>query len=62
MDNFYQNLSSQYITEKCDCDKMTALYNKVYVQGSELDKKLVTLSEAYVANNHLFIKGQDLGI
>ncbi len=57
MDNFYQNLSSQHITEKCNCDRMTAPYNKVYVRGSELDKKLVTLSEAYVVNNHLFIKG-----
>ncbi len=61
IDNFYQNLSSQYTTGKYNYDQMIALYNKIYIQDSKLDGKPITLSEAYVTNNHLFIKDQDFG-
>ncbi|WP_264336309.1 MULTISPECIES: ankyrin repeat domain-containing protein [unclassified Wolbachia] len=62
IDNFYQNLSSQYTAGKYNYNQMIALYNKVYVQDSNLDGKPITLSEAYVTNDHLFIKNQDFGI
>lgn len=62
IDNFYQNLSSQYTAGKYNYNQMIALYNKVYVQDSKLDGKPITLSEAYVTNDHLFIKNQDFGI
>lgn len=62
IDNFYQNLSSQYTAGKYNYNQMIALYNKVYVRDSRLDGKPVTLSEAYVTNDHLFIKNQDFGI
>ncbi len=61
IDNFYQNISSQYTTGKYNYDQMIALYNKIYIQDSKLDGKPITLSEAYVTNNHLFIKDQDFG-
>ncbi|WP_255453420.1 ankyrin repeat domain-containing protein [Wolbachia endosymbiont of Atemnus politus] len=61
IDNFYQNLSSQYTAGKYNYNQMIALYNKVYVQDSKLDGKPITLSEAYVTNDHLFIKNQDFG-
>ncbi|MFT4313583.1 MAG: ankyrin repeat domain-containing protein [Wolbachia pipientis] len=62
IDNFYQNLSSQYTAGKYNYNQMIALYNKVYVQDFKLDGKPITLSEAYVTNDHLFIKNQDFGI
>ena len=62
IDNFYQNLSNQYTAGKYNYNQMIALYNKVYVQDSNLDGKPITLSEAYVTNDHLFIKNQDFGI
>ncbi|MFV0948803.1 ankyrin repeat domain-containing protein, partial [Wolbachia endosymbiont of Nasonia giraulti] len=37
IDNFYQNLSSQYTAGKYNYNQMIALYNKVYVQDSNLD-------------------------
>lgn len=61
IDNFYQNLSSQYATGKYNYDQMIALYNKVYVQDSKLDGKPIILSEAYIINDHLFIKNHDFG-
>lgn len=62
IDNFYQNLSSQYNAGKYNYNQMIALYNKVYVQDSKLDGKPITLSEAYVTNDHLFINNKDFGI
>ncbi|MDM8335451.1 ankyrin repeat domain-containing protein [Wolbachia pipientis] len=61
MDNFYQNLSSQYTAGKYNYDQMIDLYNNIYIQNSKLDGKPIILSEAYVTNNHLFIKNQDFG-
>ncbi|MGL9717449.1 MAG: ankyrin repeat domain-containing protein [Wolbachia sp.] len=61
IDNFYQNLSSQYTAGKYNYDQAMALYNKVYIQDSKLDGKPIVLSEAYVTNDRLFIKDQDFG-
>ncbi|KAG8170582.1 hypothetical protein JTE90_012171 [Oedothorax gibbosus] len=61
INNFYQNLSSQYTTGKYSYDQMTVLYNKVYARDSSHDGKLMLLPEAYVADGHLFIQERDFG-
>ncbi len=61
INNFYQNLSSQYTTGKYSYDQMTVLYNKVYARDSSHDGKLMLLPEAYVADGHLFIQDRDFG-
>ncbi len=61
IDNFYQNLNSQYTARKYDYDQMITLYKKVYARDSSYDEKLMILPDAYVTNNHLFIKNYDFG-
>ncbi|MGL9779292.1 MAG: hypothetical protein ACR5K5_03435 [Wolbachia sp.] len=61
INNFYQNLSSQYTTRKYSYDQMTVLYNRVYARDSSHDGKLMLLPEAYVADGHLFIQDRDFG-
>ncbi|AWW50885.1 hypothetical protein ASM33_04730 [Wolbachia endosymbiont of Folsomia candida] len=60
--NFYDTIKNKYYTSKeYNYEQVMVLYNSIITPAAQHYEEPITLAEAYVAGDHLFIKDQDFG-